>query len=295
MQHHHPYQKKNTTLPSMVCLMVTCSIGVCHLLTPTWAEPIPSTLTSTTPTTAAAEAPLVVHIRNDVIVYTDDIDEAEQQVADNPDNPEAYFMLAVTYSRTPFLEKAYMALNQAKKRVLKRPKQYGHLDELLQELQDALVYDSANKSLRYRLAMAYFAKGYGLEEGSIPWTADLSSTDPVLREEHASNKTDAIRAYYRRAVGQLEQLAANDPQDFAARNYLAFLLIQLDEVANLPRATALLEESQRLMPDNPAACVLLSEVYMKAKNLPKAMESLARGAAVRVQWENARNKPKNAQ
>lgn len=207
---------------------------------------------------------LRVDIRTETLVLTDDIDIARAQVNAYPSHPEAHFLLAVAYSRSPYVEKAIASLRKAKKLMKRSPEGYQNLDAKLAEYEGMRDYDPNDALVLYRLAFGYYSKGYGIEKGYI------------------KDSPDAPALYYDKAIATMRQVIATDPDDYWARNYLGLMLIELDEEKHLSEAIRLWEGSIGIEDNNPGAYVLLGEAYLQQGNLKKAARYAARGLQYRL-------------
>ena len=209
--------------------------------------------------------PLHGSVDMEVADLTNDVAVNEELVRENPDDPEAHFLLGIAYSRTPYLEKALSELRIAKKLAKKRPEGYALFDRKIREFENLLLEKPDDPLILYRLAFGYYMRGYGVEHGYIK-----DGSDPDV--------------YYARAEKTMTRLTQVAPDDIWAKNYLGFFLIEQNETENLERAIALWEDSVRMNADNPGAYMLLGEAYMKQGNLKKAVESGAKGLAAREAW-----------
>ncbi len=218
-------------------------------------------------TTIQLPPPISAGISADDLVLTDDISVAEAQAKAYPNNPEAHFLLAIAYTRTPYLEKAYHAFRRAKKLMKHSEGGYKNLDQKIQEYEAMTLYRADDPLVLYRLAFGYFTKGYGIQE------------------DYIQNTDEQPEIYYQKAEETLRRLIAVHPDDIWARNYLGFLLINMNEDQHLSEAIRLWEESITVDPKNPGAYILLGEAYLKQGNLKKAVEYGAKGLESRLIWE----------
>lgn len=208
-----------------------------------------------TPTPADGDPPATIYltVTQEGLGLINDVDDAYEQLEDYPQDPEAYFLLAMAYSKTAYPERAFLALKKAKKYVRQHPKNFGYFDEKLDEYLVMLKTDPTNANVLYRVAFAYFLKGYALSEG--------------YTQEPSATATD----YYQTAAKHLETLVALHPEDTWAKNYLGYLWIETDP-NKTQQAIALWESVLNAEPDNAGAHALLAEAYMTQKNLAKAIE-----------------------
>ena len=211
--------------------------------------------------------PLSANVASESLILTDDVATAEAQAQSYPNNPEAHYLLAIAYSRTPYLEKAYQAFRKAKKLMKKSEAGYAGINDKIAEYEAMLAYRPEDPLVLYRLAFGYYTKGYGIEH------------------DYIQNTPETPQSYYEKAETTLRRLIAVDPQDVWARNYLGFLLVDIDEKKHLDEAIRLWEESLAVKKDNPGAYMLLGEAYMRKGNLRKAVEYGAQGLHSRLSWQ----------
>jgi len=199
----------------------------------------------------------------ETFLLTDDVDTAQAQVDKYPEDPEAYFLLAVAYSRTPYFEKAFQAAKKAKKLIKQSPEGYAKFDGKIGEYEKMRDANPDDTRVLYRLGFAYFMKGYALEKNYIKDSPDTPAKFYTLAEQH------------------MRKVIALDPKDIWARNYLGYLLVDADENANLDKAIALWEESLAMNAENPGANFMLGQAYLKKGDLRKALQYGAKGLAAR--------------
>ncbi len=229
----------------IVCSASTLAILLASVPVLTHAEDIPQ----------ATRKPLSISISAESLALINDVDAAYEQLKKYPNDPEAYFLLAMAYSKTAYPERAFKALKKAKKLVRKHPKDFAYFDEKMAEYKTMLAQDPENPDVLYRLGFANFLKAYAIEEGYIP----------------PENAEATPQEYYQEATVYLERLIAEHPEDGWAKNYLGYLLVMESE-SNLTRAIGLWESVITTEPQNPGANALLAEAYMKKKNLKKAIQ-----------------------
>lgn len=214
--------------------------------------------------------PVTVDLSHESLTLTDDLAVAKAQAKAYPDSFEAQFLLAVAYSRTPYIEKGFYAFKKAKKLMKKSPDKYRNLDEKIAEYEEMLTYRMEDPLVLYRLAFIYYTKGYGIEKDYI----QDSKQKPAF--------------WYAKAEETLRRLIAVDPDDIWARNYLGFLLVDTGGETRLEEAMALWEESlAKNSANNPGAYMLLGEAWLKKGNLRKAVEFAAQGLEMRMLWEES--------
>lgn len=203
--------------------------------------------------------PLKGGLSQEAFDLTDDVKIAEAQVTAFPDDPEAHFLLAIAYSRTPYFEKAFYAAKKAKKLIKHSPGGYANFDQKINNYQAMAAINPNDTKVLYRLAFGYFMKGYLIEKNYI------------------KNSPQPPEQFYSLAETTLRQVIALDPKDLWARNYLGFVLVDMDETRHLDEAISLWEGALALQPDNPGANLMLGEAYLKKGNLRKAVQYGAKG------------------
>ncbi len=218
-------------------------------------------------TTVFSGAPITADLSNESLTLTDDLEIAKAQAEAYPDSFEAQFLLAIAYSRTPYIEKGFYAFKRAKKLMKKSPERYANLDEKIAEYEDMLTYRVDDPLVLYRLAFIYYTKGYGIEKNYI------------------RNSPESPEFWYAKAEETLSRLIDVDPEDIWARNYLGFLMVDTGGEKRLDEAMTLWEESLAVDDsNNPGAYMLLGQAWLKKGNLRRAVEHAARGLEMRLMW-----------
>ena len=219
--------------------------------------------------------PLAGGVSQDVFALSDDIADAEAMVKANPNDPEAYFLMAVAYSRTPYAERALTALQRSRKLARKTPEGFALFDRKIAEYESLFAKHPAPDSERllilYRLGFGYYMRGYAAQHGYIK-NSPLSSA-----------------AYYDQSEQAFRTLLSEDPSDFSAMNYLGFLLVEREPEKNLPSAMALWQESLAVSAENPGAYVLLGQAAMHQGNLRQALDYSVKALNARNAWLRAHN------
>jgi tetratricopeptide (TPR) repeat protein len=234
--------------------------------TPIHQPPLSQEAVDTTTSTVNDDNVQRMTITKEGLALINDVDKAYEQLEDYPEDPEAYFLLAMAYSKTAYPERAFKALKKAKKYVRQHPKNFGYFDDLLDEYLIMLKNDPTNSNVLYRVSFAYFLKGYAVEEGYNP-----NDTTPPVQ-------------HYKTAAKYLEQLITLYPNDTWAKNYLGYLWIETDP-NKTEQAINLWESVLVTEPNNPGAHALLAEAYMTQKNLRKALEHGAVALGERTRGE----------
>lgn len=248
---------------------------------------------------------------SDDLVPTDDVELARKQVAAYPDNPEASFILAVALTRTSRVEEALAEVRRARK--LAEPKGGpAYFDKMIATYEEMLKWHPKENRVRYGLAWAYYMKAYllarlsrniakaraaaqGLQPADPPkppnfWeTASLAAqgqmpaNPPKIQgalEQADPSIAPQIKRYYELALGKLDELLAQKPDDIWARVYRAFL--DAEYTGNLEAAIKTWKECQAKAPDNPAPYFFLGEAYLKQGNLKECFNNISKAIALRA-------------
>lgn len=213
--------------------------------------------------------PLSGSIMEEGRALTDDLAKVEAMVKANPEDPEAYFLLGVAYSRTPYLERSLDALQKARRLARKHPEGYRLFDKKIVEYEKMHAADPDNPLLLYRMGFGYYFRGYAAQYGYI---------------KDADQPADMFYSKAEKAMRRVVELV---PNDTAARDYLGFFLVEQNPEKNLNEAIALWEESLRIDPGDPGAYMLLGQYYMKTGDLRKAVEYSTKALKIRNEWLKA--------
>jgi cytochrome c-type biogenesis protein CcmH/NrfG len=225
---------------------------------------------NTSPAWAAGMKPLTGGVSQAVFGLSNDIDQAEAQVKATPNDPEAHFLMAVAYSRTPYVEKALQELERSRRLARKSPEGFAMFDRKIAEYERMLLKTPNDPLIMYRLGFGYYMRGYAVANGYMPNLNGQSSN-----------------LFYDKSESILRQLVALDATDPYARDYLGFLLAERDPDKNYDAAVALWNESLKISPENPAAYMLLGQAALKKGNLKLAIESTTQALKVRNTWLEA--------
>lgn len=223
--------------------------------------------------TKPVQTPFVLDTGTQALNITNDIAVAEAQANAYPEDPEAQFLLAIAYSRSPYLEQAVKTIQKTKKMVKRHPEGYAVLDRLMGEYQDMLSYRSQDPLIYYRLAFGYYLKGYGIEKGYI------------------KKPESSATSYYDKAEAAMKRVISLDPGDIWARNYLGFLMVERQPQQNLDSAIRIWEDSIQVNPTNPVALLMLGEASLKKGNLKQAVQYANRGLAVKAEMTGTPPEP----
>jgi tetratricopeptide (TPR) repeat protein len=247
---------------------------------------------------------------------TDNLDLARKQAAKYPDNPEAAFILAVALTRTSKVEEAVKEVQRAR-RLADSKGGPAYFDQMIGVYEQLLQDHPEDNRIRYGLAWAYYMKAYLLSEFSRKlhrqaermadkeagskitsplnlgnaWEAAAatpSTSENVKKVPHikgALEQADAtmvpqIRNYYEKALGKLDELLAQKPDDIWAKVYRAFL--SAEYTGNLDSAMETWRACQIQSPDNPAPYFFLGEGYLRQGNLKECLNHISRAIALRA-------------
>ncbi len=202
----------------------------------------------------------------------DEITQAEKTVQAAPNDAEAHFLLALAYSRTPYLERALEELDLSRRIAKKSPEGFALFDRKIAEYERLKASKSPDPVLLYRLGFAYYVRGYAVEKGYIKDAA----------------KAVVPNEFYEKAEEAFRQLIRLDQEDFWARNYLGYLLVERNPQSNYQEAVQLWRESLAISQDNPGACMLLGQAAMQQGDLRQAVVYSTKALKSRNQWLKAR-------
>lgn len=201
---------------------------------------------------------------------TNDIPTAEAQANAHPTDPEAQFLLAVAYSRSPYIEKALQLLQRTKRLIKDRKDRLATVDRLIGDYEQALALRPDDTRILYRLAFGYYLKGMGLKK-------------------YQNAPPEQQLAWVHKAQAGLRQVIALDAQDIWAINYLGFMLAEEGTETQTPALVTLAEQqwntSLTVNSVNPGAYWLLAQLYIKQGNLFKAAQFAEKGILARNQLE----------
>ncbi len=221
------------------------------------------------PTSPVKVKPLSGGVSQEAYALTNDIAEAEALVRLKPKDAEAHFLLAVAYSRTPYVERALEELDLSRRLARNSAEGFSVYDRKIREYERMLQQNPDDPLVLYRLGFGYYMRGYAVANGYM----NDPATKPGL--------------FYDQAERTFRHLVAVDPTDYSARNYLGYLLAERDPKANYEAAVALWRESLALNPGNPGAYMLLGQAAMQKGDLRKAVQYSAQALQARNEWFRA--------
>jgi len=214
--------------------------------------------------------PLTGSITQEVYALSNNVELAEAQVQVTPNDPEAHFLLAVAYSRTPYVEKALEELERSRRLARKSPEGFAMFDRKIAEYERMQLKSPDDPLILYRLGFGYYMRGYAVANGYMPNVNGKSA-----------------ESFYDQSEMTLRKLVALDSTDPYARNYLGFLLAERNAEKNYDQAVTLWQESLKINPENPAAYMLLGQAALKKGDLKSAIEYTAQALKVRNAWLTA--------
>lgn len=215
--------------------------------------------------------PLSGGISQEAFALSNDLDLAELQVRQNPNDAEAYFLLAVAYSRTPYVEHALEALDKSRKLARNSKEGFAVFDRKIAEYEKMLVQKPDDTLVLYRLGFGYYIRGYAVANGYIK--------DQKARPNQ----------FYDRAEQAFRHLIEVDPTDYSAKNYLGYLLAERDPQGNYEAATRLWNESLAISRENPGAYMLLGQAALQKGDLRKAVSYSTKALKARNEWLKSHN------
>lgn len=235
---------------------------------PQSAEVEPATAETTTPS-PASETPekprpkFSLNADTEALKLTDDIKVVRRQLAKNRMDPEANFLAAAAYSRTPNLAKAFDYIKNTKK-ILKAQKDFEFVDRTIGEYENLLQSRPNDPVILYRLAFGYYFKGYSMER---------------YAEHYKNRPTGSADEFYDKARQTMQKVIELTPNDIWARNYLGYFMS--DNGKDLSKAISVWKESIAIDSEhNAGAYLLLSQAYLKQGDLQNALVFGAKGLEI---------------
>lgn len=216
--------------------------------------------------------PLSGGVSQEVLGMGEEVTQGEHRIKESPNDAEAHFLLALAYSRTPYLERALDELDLSRRIAKKSPEGFALFDRKIAEYEKLKSTGSPEPVLLYRLGFAYYVRGYAVEKGYIK-----DKTKSVIPNQ-----------FYDKAEQAFRQLVSVDSEDFWARNYLGYLLAERNPQAHYQEAVQLWRESLAISEENPGAYMLLGQAAMQQGDLRQAVVFSAKALKSRNQWLKAR-------
>lgn len=144
--------------------------------------------------------------------------------------------------------------------------------------QQAPTTPAKNKDWLSQWAKAYLPGA--ADDGSASQTppAQLPAIKGAL-EQAAPHAVPQIKEYYDRALKNLDDLLARNPDDVWARAYRAHLNAEC--TGNLEESMVVWRELTTRFPTNPAAYFFLGEGYLKQGNLKECLTNISKAIALR--------------
>lgn len=219
---------------------------------------------------ALAMKPISGGVSEEAYGLTDDINAADALIQNSPDDPEAHFLAAVAYSRTPYVEKALSELEKSKKLAKKSKEGFALFDRKIKEYEGMQQKDPDNTLVLYRLGFGYYIRGYAVTHHYMKDTQDPSP-------------------YFDKAEATFKHLLTLNPNDYMSMNYLGYLLAERDPDKNYDEAVGLWNRSLKLSEENPGAYMLLGQAAMKKGNLRQMVEYSTKAFQARNAWLESHN------
>jgi len=264
----------------------------------------------------AQAAPIELGTDTEDIKITSDIALAREQVVHYPASAEAHFVLAVALTRTSKVEEAMSEINSAR-RLSQMQGGAKYFQDMINEYEEMLKRTPEDNRIRYQLAWAYYMKAYLLTEYSKSkhgWQPDWvkqvikeeeekssskdggenisekNETEPVANSvlkpmervtvKAAPEALSAIKIYYQKALGKLNEILASDPNDIWTQIHRAHL--QAEYTGDLDSAMSVWQSCCEKDPNNPAPYFFLGEGYLKKGNLKESLRLISKATALRA-------------
>lgn len=224
------------------------------------AQPTVSTETPVTPATKPAYS---FTTQKEALKMSDDLDTAQAQVASHPDDPEAHFLAAAAYSRSPYLEKAFKHIKKVKE-ILKTKQDFEFIDRTLTQYEQLRDKSPNDPVILYRMALAYYLKAYSVEK---------------YPHHYKNGPVGSPQDYYEKARATMSRVVELNPQDTWARNYMGYFVSENGQ--NWEKAIPIWKESLAINEDhNPGAYLMLGQAYLKLGDLGNGLLYHAKGIQV---------------
>lgn len=192
-----------------------------------------------------------------------ELQQLEQRVAQEPNNPDAHFDLAMGLARTVKLEDGYAEL----KKVIALDPDYA--DKVIAKYTPMVQANKQNVEAFFRLAFGYYFKGLMAQQASD----SLAVTDPAkakaASDEAVQDKEQAKQAF--------KSIIANDPKYVWGYNYLGYLLF---EDGHINKAMAQWNKADSIE-DNAVAHFMLGQAFIKQGDMKDAVPEITRAMQLR--------------
>jgi tetratricopeptide (TPR) repeat protein len=166
-----------------------------------------------------------------------EIEKWKQYTTTNPKDPNGFFELAMAYSRSSYIEKAWPALQEVDKL------DPNFANKVIQRMTAALAKNPNDTETRYKLAFGYYFKG-------------LKNNDNV---------------YKQKAKDEFDKIIKQNPNHVWAMNYRAYLYTEDGE---LDKGIEMWEKSLAIDKNNPVTHFVLGHAYYKKGKFKQALQEI---------------------
>lgn len=166
-----------------------------------------------------------------------EIEKWKQQTTAHPKDPNGYFELAMAYSRSSYIEKAWPALQEVDKL------DPNFANKVIQKMNNQLAKTPNDTEARYKLAFGYYFKG-------------LKNNDAT---------------YKQKAKDEFDRIIKQDPNHIWAMNYRAYLYTEDGE---LDKGIEMWERSLAIDKNNPVTHFVLGHAYYKKGKFKQALQEI---------------------
>lgn len=166
-----------------------------------------------------------------------EIEKWKNATAKNPKDANAFFELAMAYSRSSYIEKAWPALQEVDKI------DPNFANKVIQKMSANLAKNPNDTESRYRLAFGYYFKG-------------LKNNDNTFKQK---------------AKDEFDKIIKQDPKHVWAINYRAYLYTEDGE---LDKAISMWEMSLAIDKNNPVTHFVLGHAYYKKGKFKQALSEI---------------------
>lgn len=166
-----------------------------------------------------------------------EIEKWKQHTTTNPKDPNGFFELAMAYSRSSYIEKAWPALQEVDKL------DANFANKVIQKMNNHLAKNPNDTEARYKLAFGYYFKG-------------LKNNDTM---------------YKQKAKDEFDRIIKQDPNNIWAMNYRAYLYTEDGE---LDKGIDMWERSLAIDKNNPVTHFVLGHAYYKKGKFKQALQEI---------------------